>query len=289
MKILVIGNGFVAGPICEVLKVEGHEILIYSRTASKKIQSQQVEGDIFDFTDFAKVFAWRPNVVIHTAWITTPGVYKSDPSNFKYAEFTISLANLIAHSDVEHLIVLGTCAEYGQQTGPSTAGITKTAPKNLYSEQKVAAFRAVENTFKDSTTRLTWARLFFPFGPYQHEKRLIPLLINSLRGEAPIQLADVSSVYDWITTRDIASAISWVIGHELPTEIDIGTSIGFTNFELLTILEKLLQIKHLVKPHLAHKMGANEFFVMGKDSPLLTSGWLPIDTLESGLKWTLEQ
>lgn len=278
-----------AGPIIETLEAEGHEILVYSRTVSEKIRCQQFEGDIFDFTDFVKVFAWRPNVVIHTAWITTPGIYKNDLSNFKYAEFTVNLANFIAHSDVEHLMVLGTCAEYGQQTGPSTAGITKTAPKILYSEQKVAAFRAIENKLKDSTTRLTWARLFFPFGPYQHEKRLIPLLINSLQNKAPIHLADVSSVYDWITTRDIASATSWVIKHELPTEIDVGTSIGVTNLELLRILEGLLQIKHLVQPHQAHKMGANEFFVMGKDSPLLKSGWLPNDTLESGLKWTLER
>jgi nucleoside-diphosphate-sugar epimerase len=289
MKILVIGSGFVAVPIVKKLESEGHEVLVYSRTATKKLNCQQIEGDIFNFTDFVKVLSWEPNIVIHTAWITTPGIYKSDPSNFEYAKFTVNLANYIKYSEIEHLIILGTCAEYGQQTGPSTAGFTKTSPNIFYSEQKVAAFKAVEEVMQETAIRFTWARLFFPYGPNQHEKRLIPHLIDSLNHQASIRLADVSSVYDWITTRDIASAVSWVIQNKLPVEIDIGTSIGATNLELLTILEGLLQTKHKVSSSQGHEIGAGEFFVMGKDSPLLGSGWLPKDTLQSGLKWTLEE
>ena len=32
MKILVIGNGFIASPIIQKLESEGHQLLIYSRT-----------------------------------------------------------------------------------------------------------------------------------------------------------------------------------------------------------------------------------------------------------------
>ena len=289
MRVLVIGSGFVAGPIVDKLGSEGHELLIYSRTASERLKCQQVEGDIFNFADFVKVLAWEPQIIVHTAWITTPGKYRSDPSNFEYAKFTVNLANYISHSEVEHLIILGTCAEYGQQTGPSTAGLTKTSPNILYSEQKVAAFSAVERILKETTTRFTWARLFYPYGPHQHEKRLIPHLIHSLRSEIPIRLVDISSVYDWITTRDIASAISWVVGHELPVEIDIGTSIGATNLELLITLKELLLTTHQVTADQGHEIGVGEFFVMGKNSPLLASGWLPRDTLRSGLEWILKE
>jgi len=289
MRILVIGSGFVAGPIVEKLESEGHELFIYSRTANKILKCQQVEGDIFNFTDFVKVLAWEPQIIIHTAWITTPGKYKSDLSNYEYAKFTINLANYISQSKVEHLIVLGTCAEYGQQTGPSAAGFTKTSPNILYSDQKVLAFNAARKILRETPIRFTWARLFYPYGPHQHEKRLIPYLIHSLKTGIPIRLADVSSVYDWITTRDIASAISWIIDHRLPVEIDIGTSIGLTNLELLMTLEDLLQNKHKVTAQQGHEIGAGEFFVTGKNSPLLVSGWLPRDTLRSGLEWVLEK
>ena len=52
MKILVIGNGFLATSIVERLESEGHEILIFSRTQNFKIQSRQVLGDIFDYEGF---------------------------------------------------------------------------------------------------------------------------------------------------------------------------------------------------------------------------------------------
>ena len=289
MRILVIGSGFVASSIVERLESEGHELLIYTRTANKKLKCQQIEGDIFNFSDFVKIFAWKPQIIVHTAWITTPGKYKSDPSNFQYALFTIDLANYIKYSEVEHLIILGTCAEYGHQTGPSTAGFTKTSPSILYSEQKVRAFRAVEKILKETSIRLTWARLFYPYGPLQHEKRLIPYLIHSLKGEIPIRLADVSSVYDWVTTRDISSATSWLIQHELPIEIDIGTSIGVTNLDLLRTLEDLLQTEYQAEIQRTHDIGVGDFYVMGKNSPLLASGWLPKDTLRSGLEWVLER
>lgn len=288
MKILVIGGGFIASSIVQKLESEGHEILVYSRTASERLKCRQIEGDIFNFSDFVKVFAWKPQIIIHTAWITTPGKYKDASSNFEYAKFTVNLANYVCNSKVEHLIILGTCAEYGMQTGPSTAGITKNSPNILYSEQKVAAFQAVKNILQETNTRFTWARLFYPYGPYQHKKRLIPHLVHSLKNEVPIRLADISSVYDWITTRDIASAILWIIEHELPLEIDIGTSIGTTNLELLMTLEELLQVKQQVNAEQGHEIGVGEFFVTGKDSPLLVAGWLPSDTLLSGLEWVLE-
>ena len=287
MKILVIGSGFVAGPIVEKLQLEGHELMVFSRSASARLKCNQVQGDIFDFKNFIEVLAWEPEIVIHTAWITTPGIYKSDPSNFEYAKFTVNLANFISQSSVKHLIVMGSCAEYGYQHVSSTAGLTQTSPNLLYSQQKVAAFLATQEILQTATTRFTWARLFYPYGQNQHEKRLIPHLIHSLNNEIPIRLSDISSVYDWISTRDVASAISWIIAHDLPIEIDIGTTAGFTNLQLLTILQDLLQVKQQPAAGQEHEIGLGEFFVTGKDSPLLVSGWQPKDTLRSGLEWIL--
>lgn len=284
----MIGGGFVAQSIVQRFEPKGHELLVYSRTANERLKCRQVLGDIFNFSDFQRVISWKPQIVIHTAWITTPGKYKNDLSNLEYAKFTVNLAELICNSEVQHLIILGTCAEYGKQTRPSTAGITNTSPTTLYSEQKVVAFQAVARILKEASPRFTWARLFNPYGPHQHQRRLIPYLIYALKNNIPIQLEDVSSVYDWITTRDIASAISWTIEHELPTEIDIGTSIGTTNLEILKILESLMNVRNQANGEQKHKIGIGEYLVTGKDSPLLVSGWRPSDTLSSGLEWSLK-
>ena len=287
MKILVIGNGFIATSILLRLKSEGHELLVYSRTQDKTMKCQQIVGDIFDFEEFMKALNWKPQIIIHTAWITTPGLYRSDLSNFQYAQFTTKLAKHIAFSDVKHLIILGTCAEYGHRDGPSTAGITSLSPSTLYAEQKVTAFYAVKELLCESEIRFTWARIFYPYGPYQNQERLVPKVIHALKIGEPVHLNDISSIHDWITTRDIASAISWVIENELPSEIDVGTSLGFTNLELLTTLEKLLQTTNQLPAREVHDVGLNEVFVAGKNSPLFTSGWSPTDSLSIGLEWVL--
>jgi len=287
MKILVIGNGFLATSIVERLESEGHKILIFSRTQNSRIQSQQILGDIFDYERFLEVLAWKPQVVIHTAWITTPGVYRDDLSNLQYAEFTTNLARSLHDSDVEHLIILGTCAEYGKQVGPSTAGFTIPSPTTLYAQQKIVAFNFAKEILRDSHVRFTWARVFYPYGPTQDQRRLIPRLISSIKSKEPIVLADTSSIYDWITTRDVALAISWVLTHNLPIEIDLGTSIGFTNLEILKTLENLLQTKSLLPPEKTHDFGLSEVFVASKNSPLFTSGWSAKDSISAGLEWAI--
>lgn len=288
MRILVIGNGFIATSLVKQLETENHELLVFSRRLNETMECRQVIGDIFDFEEFVKILKWKPEIIINTAWITTPGIYREDVSNLKYNEFTRNLAEYIARSDVSHLIILGTCAEYGRQVGASTAGMTTLSPSTLYAEQKVAAFNSAKKILQESDTRFTWARVFYPYGPNQDKRRLIPHVIQSLKDGKPIVLSDITSVHDWITTRDIASAVSWLISKELPMEIDIGTSFGYTNLELLITLEKLLQKNNQLPEKHSHSLGNSEFFVTSKISPLFMSGWSPKDSLTSGLEWMLQ-
>lgn len=287
MKILIIGNGFLATSIVQRLEAEGHELLIFSRTFSALIASEQILGNIFNFEEFIKALDWKPQVILHTAWITTPGIYRDDPSNFRYSDFTTNLAKFVAKSDIEHLIILGTCAEYGRQIGPSMAGLTAPSPSSLYAEQKFVAFNSVRELLQGSSVRFTWVRIFYPYGPNQNQNRLIPRLIYTIKNGGTLVLADTSSIYDWITTRDIALAISWILNNELPMEIDVGTSFGYTNLELMRTLEKLLQSKYPSLSNGPHDFGLNEVFIADKKSPLFLSGWSPMDTLTTGLDWVL--
>lgn len=287
MKILIIGNGFIGTSIIQKLESERHELLIYSRTFKQGIQSQQVVGDVLVFNDFVRALLWKPQVIIHTAWVTTHGLYTGDPANYKYAQFTSELARYIVYTEVEHLIILGTCAEYGSQSMASTAGITKLNPNNLYAEQKVVAFNSVKGSLLGSNVRLSWARIFQPYGPNQDKKRLVPYLIDSLKGGDQIHLIDTSSIFDWITTRDIASAISWIINNDTPIEVDIGTSLGFTSIELLKHLESLLGNSDQWTRLAPQVYTGYQVSLVGKDSPLFKSGWHPEDSLGLGLDWVL--
>lgn len=288
MKILVIGSGFLATQIVKRLEAEGNELLIFSRRKNQEFKVEQIIGDIFDFHNFIKVLDWEPHAIIHTAWITTPGLYKNHPTNFEYAKFTSSLAESLLGSKVEHFIVLGTCAEYLQESNPSFQRVGNSTSTTLYVEQKIQAFESVSRILGNSDIRFTWARVFFPYGPGQHPLRLIPTLLSSLKSGEPICLSDTSSIYDWITTRDVASAISWILKNELTSEIDVGTTLGFTNLEILTTLEGLLGISHKGTVGKMHESGLNQTLLASKESSLFSSGWIPRDSLVAGLAWVLD-
>lgn len=287
MKILVIGNGLIGSEIAKKMSFENHSVLVFSRNLKEEMNYKQLKGDIFNFDSIKETLKWKPDIVINTAWITTPGVYKDDESNYDYAKFTVKLAKYVSQSQIKKLIILGTCAEYGSQTSSCLAGTTKLNPNTLYAKQKVDAFLRVKEISKTIDLKLIWARIFYPYGPKQDSKRLIPKLINSLKRDEEIELADITSIYDWITTRDVADAISWSIHHEVPFEIDIGTGIGYTNLEILRKLESLLQRKNRLPENLQHNVGLNEKLIVSSESPLFKSGWKPKDSLDSGLQWML--
>ena len=70
-------------------------------------------------------------------------------------------------------------------------------------------------------------------------------------------------------------------------EVDIGTTFGFTNVEILRELEELLGNSNQWPQFATQKLGTNEVSIVGKDSPLLKSGWVPSDSLHTGLEWVL--
>ena len=287
MKILVIGNGFIARPLIQKLESDGHEILIFARTAKPGILNKQITGDFLNFDDFIPVLDWKPQVIVHTGWVTAYAQYPEDPLNYLYSEFTIKLAAHIVSTDVQHLIVLGSCAEYGLQTAPSVAGITQLNPKSLYAAQKVHAYKESSKILSATNIRFSWARIFQPYGLNQDSKRLIPYLINSIRLGRQIELKDSSTILDWITTRDIASAITWIMSNISPTEVDIGTSVGYSNLDLLRNLESHLGNSSQWERISSETLTTPQKSLVGKDSPLLKLGWRPSDSLNQGLEWVL--
>jgi len=287
MKILVIGNGFLACPIIEKLDSEGHEVNVYSRQVKSDIKVKQIEGNILESEKLQGVFRNNYQVIINTAWITIQNQYPTHESNKDYSRCAISLASRAAQSGVEHFIGFGSCAEYGKRSSPCVAGETLLNPENLYAEQKVETFQQTRQLLSLTKTRFSWLRVFQPYGLRQDPERLVPYLINGLKNQLNIEIKDNKSCLDWVTTRDIASAVSWVLNNSLPLELDIATSIGHTNLDVLSHLQVLLGKAKQTPLVDQSSVESSQVLVAGKESPIFTSGWRPEDTLETGLEWVV--
>lgn len=285
MKILVIGSGFLGKSIIRKIESEMHDVVVFSRTKNSDLKCRQLIGDIFDFQEILELDLWKPEVIINTAWITHHDKYTNDASNYQYAKFAISLSNYALNMNVKHLIVLGSCAEYGYQKEKSCAGITSLNPVTLYAQQKVFAFNSIKSLLFNSNTRLTWARIFYPYGPNQEKKRFIPYIFDSISSGELIKLKNTSAINDWITTSDIASAIDWIIKNDCPLEVDVGTGIGYSNIQIIEEIEKLLKINLYWEIHPEETLNQYGVSVVGSNSYLMQSGWWPNYSLSTGLKW----
>lgn len=293
MKILIVGgNGFIGRAIFDKLSHDGHDVLKLDRNESAKNIPKTVFGDIFNplsYFEFLK--KWKPEVVIQCAWVTGQKIYRDSQENRIHQGSTIQFATDCINTGTRHFIGLGSCAEYGTTSAPCIAGNTATEPNDLYGKSKLETFMRIQAITDGTDTRFTWARIFQPYGRDQDAERLIPWALNMLSAGEEILVANPNTELDWISTRDIASAISWTLSSDLPVVIDIGTSIATSVLNLLTSLAKILNANTaLVKVEPSSKLvQSKKSLVVSSSSPLLANGWRPDDLLSSGLRWAIKE
>ena len=287
---MVGGTGFLGSEIALKLVNEGNSVKSLSRKISSTLKIDQTLGDISSPNSYLELIStWKPEVVVQAAWVTEQMNYRSSPLNKIYAESTVTLARHCFEFGTEHFITLGSCAEYGDPHGPCNASSTPVLALDPYGESKLWTLDQLRLLGSTQKRRITWARVFQPYGRNQDPARLIPFAAKKLASGEKISIKNPHTILDWITSRDVARAISYTLTNELPLVTDIGTSIGTTVVETLTKISELLGAdSHLIST--LEEIPAEKSppdLVVSKDSPLLAAGWRPQDDLTSGLTWAL--
>jgi nucleoside-diphosphate-sugar epimerase len=287
MKVFLVGSsGLIGGEIYKKLLSNGYDLVTLDRNQTRGSQHQRLKGDIHKPDSYLELLRqWQPNIVISTSWITDKNSYRTSSHNWEYAESTINLARNAYRYGVQHFIGLGSCAELGflaRKEKPVSGADT-------YADSKSFTFNQIQSISIEAERRFTWGRVFQVYGRGQDSNRLIPQLASSLSNGQQILLANPYQVFDWITSRDVASAIEYSIKMNLPTEIEIGTGIGTSvkaiSEEAARILNSSPNLLQFADEPYAHPDWVS--VIARTSSPLLTSGWKPNDNVSSGLSWML--
>ena len=291
MKVLVVGgNGFLGKEIFRELIDNGHDVIGMGRSANPNRVKNWISADI-GRPDTYKSFIndWRPEVVVQSAWVTAQKAYRQSAENLKYASGTLQFAKDCLQTGTNHFVGLGTSAEYGIQIDLCNAAKTTPAPVDLYGQKKLETLLELQGLTAAAGARLTWARVFQPYGLGQDSERLIPWAVERLVAGYDIELQNPLMKLDWISSRDIGRAISWSITHNTPEVIDIGTAIGTEVHQVLAEVANVLDVKAQIKyPNSSsERQNPSQNLIVSGDSPLFQSGWLPADSLQAGLKWAL--
>lgn len=285
-KIVVLGaKGFLGLPIVRAFEAKGWEVATFDRSPTEESGRQAYLVDLFDEDSMNHALSKaKPNVVVSTAWSTEHGKFWNDESNLLYRDATLKFAELSFLKNVEMFIGIGTMSEYGKSPGLCNAEATKLIASDIYSKCKIDTGVELRRLGERYGQKTHWARVFQAFGPNEKPKRFVPGLISSLRAGERFSILNPESNMDWIHTADVASALVYMVEHELSHFVDIGTGVctSVRQFSELICNELALDSNLLDFPNNPSQQSTTA--VVDTKSQLLAHGWQPFRTLRDRVR-----
>ena len=212
-KVLVTGgHGFVGSHVLEALRARGVDTATLARPV-----------DYHDREAVTRLLrAESPSVLIHCAWRLAPGSsYLTDPANSDEVVASLQLFRLAREAGCARIVGIGTCLEYEESDGP-VAEDAPLRPRTVYGASKASLFLAAAAWAATSGTSFAWPRLYFPYGPREAPRRLVPTVVNGLlRGER-VRTTSGAQRRSFLYARDAGDAIAAIALSEVTGAVNVG-------------------------------------------------------------------
>jgi nucleoside-diphosphate-sugar epimerase len=247
MKILLTGaTGFIGCHAARALLARGHEVRVAVREGSGTSRIREILPSLERVT--CNLWSATPaelealcegvELVLHTAWYAVPGQYLSAHENLECTAGTLRLIEAAADARVRRFVGVGTCFEY-EFTEHPLAESSPVAPQSLYAASKLAARFQGEQLARNLGLSFAWARLFYLYGPYEDERRLVPAVIRAfLRGQ-PADITSGRAVRDFLHAADVGRALVAIAESPLTGVVNVGSGAPVTIRTIVETLEKL--------------------------------------------------
>jgi len=303
-RILVTGaTGFIGSHLTKRLVKKNFEVGIVKRRSSdiRRIKDliDKVKVYNLDLEDTESVINtishFRPQVIFHLA-----AHYAVEHSLQELSSMTktnvLGVINLLEASrkfGIELFVNTSSCFVY-KESKDKLKESDPLNPLNLYALTKIYTEQACTFYVEKYGLRVVTFRLFPPYGPFDHLRRLIPYTIKSfLEGREP-RMTTGKQKWDFVYVDDVVEAYLRILfvynlikTHEI---FNIGTG------EAISIREIVLRIKEIMNTELEPKWNAiphrkNEVWFMCADIKKIETflKWKPrIHILDEGLKLTIE-
>jgi nucleoside-diphosphate-sugar epimerase len=230
-RILITGpSGFIGTHCLKQLSSSGCEIHAVSR--SPIAAPAGITWHARDLRDPAQAVSLiaelKPSVLLHGAWIATPGVYASSPENIDWMQSTVAMVTAFGANGGKRVVGMGTSAEYEPDTQACDEDRTPIQPATVYGKCKAATWLAIQAAAQHFGFAAAWGRLFLPYGPGDLAQRLIPSVINSLLRDVPVRTTDGMQQRDFIYSPDAAELFVKLLFSDVTGAFNVGTGTPST-------------------------------------------------------------
>jgi nucleoside-diphosphate-sugar epimerase len=291
LKILITGaSGFLGSYVLATVKGMGYKVYATSRRRlPDATQVEELKWIKLDLLDFAAVRAMmkivKPDLLIHLAWDVEPGNYWNSPENLAWAYSTVNLLKEFQNYGGTRAVLAGSCAEYSWEHGLCDEIHTPLHPSTIYGACKDIARRLVLNFHNEEKVIVSWARIFYPYGPGESNNRLIPQVIKSFLERIELKTSLTDQYRDYIHGSDVARALVHLILNSKKSD-----SYNICSGNLIQIST----IIHECKKHFSYlpliSMGGKSVanvepaLIGGSNAKLKSTGWNPVISFAHGIE-----
>jgi len=209
MKVAVTGaRGFVGRHVLGELAQRGVEVVATERPRVVRnrpaaASARWIEFDIAHPPEDSFAALGKPDVLLHLAWDGLPNYRSLHHFETELPRQYGFLRNAI-HNGLPALVTVGTCFEYGQQSGPLAASL-ETHPANPYGCAKDSLRRQLQYLKATRPYKLTWARLFYMYGDGQPATSLFPMLKAAVdAGHKEFPMSGGEQLRDYLPVKEVS-------------------------------------------------------------------------------------
>jgi nucleoside-diphosphate-sugar epimerase len=296
MKVFVTGgSGFIGAHVMRSLLSQGHSVMMLAMPGDTSWRLQEQAGKFAvtvgvlseTKTWRAALNDFRAEACIHLAWYTEPHAYLDSPENISSLMATLSLLKELFDAGCRRVVAAGTCAEYDTDFGFLRED-TPARPKTLYGAAKLSCGLLAQQLAAQAGATLAWARVFYPYGPQEDGRRLVPAAIRALLRHERFQATAGSQVRDYIYVKDIAEALCILLNERSDGVFNISSGVPVTIRQVLQTIGRLTGSPDGIEFGAKPCRRWEPPFICGDNRKLQTLGWQPRHTLEQGLSETIE-
>lgn len=289
MKVLLTGStGFVGCHVAKALEAHDIEFVTIGRNHGGN-QHNHIVSDLLTTCDFSEIMQEvKPTHLIHLAWYAEHGKYWESPLNLEWMSATYHLLEAFCKHGGQHAVIAGTCAEYDWRYGFCDEDLTPTNPNTFYGIAKDSTRRLSQAICLRNGVSLSWARIFFPYGPGEAQARLIPSLFGVFRKDkVPFGVND-KSFRDFLHISDLAEAFVICASNQVRGIVNISSGEPIALRKVVEIIAKFHNQDPSLILGLESTRKGEPILIVGNNEKLINLGWKQKINIYEGLlnyKW----